>query len=72
MDFRGSHILSIDQFDRSDIEKLFSVADKLEPYASKEKITRVLEGAILGNMFLSQAQGLELVSVPPLTYLAGM
>jgi len=51
MDFRGSHILSIDQFDRSDIEKLFSVADKLEPYASKEKITRVLEGAILGNMF---------------------
>ena len=51
MDFSGSHILSIDKFDRSDIEKLFSVADKLEPYASKEKITRVLEGAILGNMF---------------------
>ena len=51
MDFSGNHILSIDQFDRSDIEKLFSVADKLEPIASKEKITRVLEGAILGNMF---------------------
>tara|TARA_B100001057_G_C22868641_1_gene957720 strand:+ start:3145 stop:4158 length:1014 start_codon:yes stop_codon:yes gene_type:complete len=51
MDFSGNHILSIDQFDRSDVEKLFSVADKLEPFASKEKITRVLEGAILGNMF---------------------
>ena len=51
MDFSGSHILSIDQFDRSDIEKLLYVADKLEPYATKEKITRVLEGAILGNMF---------------------
>ena len=51
MDFRGNHILSIDQFDRKGIEKLFSVADKLEPFASKEKITRVLEGAILGNMF---------------------
>ena len=51
MDFSGNHILSIDQFDRNDIEKLFSVADKLEPFASKEKITRVLEGAILGNMF---------------------
>ena len=51
MDFSGNHVLSIDQFDRSDIEKLFSVADKLEPFASKEKITRVLEGAILGNMF---------------------
>tara|TARA_B100000214_G_scaffold340282_1_gene286654 strand:+ start:2077 stop:3090 length:1014 start_codon:yes stop_codon:yes gene_type:complete len=51
MDFSGNHILSIDQFDRSDIEKLFSVADKLEAFASKKKITRVLEGAILGNMF---------------------
>ena len=51
MDFSGNHILSIDQFERSDIEKLFSVADKLEPFASKEKITLVLEGAILGNMF---------------------
>ena len=51
MDFSGNHILSIDQIDRSDIEKLFAVADKLEPFASKEKITRVLEGAILGNMF---------------------
>ena len=51
MDFSGNHILSIDQFDRSDIEKLFAVADKLEPFASKEKITSVLEGAILGNMF---------------------
>ena len=51
MVFSGNHILSIDQFDRTDIEKLFSVADKLEPFASKEKITRVLEGAILGNMF---------------------
>ena len=51
MDFSGNHILSIDQFDRKGIEKLFSVADKLEAFASKEKITRVLEGAILGNMF---------------------
>ena len=51
MSFRGNHILSIDQFNRNDIEQLFSVADKLEPFASKQKITRVLEGAILGNMF---------------------
>lgn len=51
MDFSGNHILSIDQFDRADIEKLFSLADNLEAFASKQKITRVLEGAILGNMF---------------------
>ena len=56
MDFSGNHILSIDQFDRTDIEKLFSVADKLEPFASKEKITRVLEGAILGNMFFEPSR----------------
>ncbi len=51
MDFSGSHILSIDQFSRSDVEKLFIIADSLEPYSSKNKVTRVLEGAILGNMF---------------------
>jgi len=51
VDFNGSHILSIDQFDRSDIDQLFSVADDLEPYSFRKKVTRVLEGAILGNMF---------------------
>ena len=51
MDFNGSHILSIDQFDRSDIDTLFSVAESLEPFSLRKKVTRVLEGAILGNMF---------------------
>ena len=51
MDFNGSHILSIDQFDRSDIDHLFLVAESLEPYSLRKKVTRVLEGAILGNMF---------------------
>ncbi|MDC0071557.1 aspartate carbamoyltransferase [Gammaproteobacteria bacterium] len=51
MDFSGSHILSIDQFERSDVERLFSLAGSLEPYSNKEKITKVLDGAILGNMF---------------------
>ncbi|MCH2272561.1 MAG: aspartate carbamoyltransferase [SAR86 cluster bacterium] len=51
MDFNGSHILSIDQFDRSDIDQLFSVANDLEPFSLRKKVTRVLEGAILGNMF---------------------
>tara|TARA_Y100001970_G_scaffold158998_1_gene194439 strand:- start:59850 stop:60857 length:1008 start_codon:yes stop_codon:yes gene_type:complete len=51
MDFRGSHIISIDQFDRTDVEEVFSVANSLEDYSLKKKVTRVLEGAILGNMF---------------------
>ena len=51
MNFSGANIISIDQFERADIEKIFSVADSMQPYALREKVTRVLEGAILGNMF---------------------
>ena len=51
MKFAGSHILSIEQFERADILRLFDVADRMAPYAHREKMTRVLEGAILGNMF---------------------
>jgi aspartate carbamoyltransferase catalytic subunit len=51
MNFVGSHILSVSQFDRDAIEQVFGVADKMEPYAQRRKVTRVLEGAILGNMF---------------------
>jgi len=49
--FAGSHILSVDQFERADIEHIFAVADTMEPFALRQKVTRVLEGAILGNMF---------------------
>ena len=51
IDFVGSHILSVSQFSRQDIDKIFSVADSMLPFANRESVTRVLEGAILGNMF---------------------
>src|SRR5262245_53533310 len=51
MQFAGSHILSVEQFERADIERVFHVADLMEPYAHRRRITRVLQGAILGNMF---------------------
>lgn len=51
MNFTGAHILSITQFERQDIERIFQVADAMEPYALRKRVTRVLEGAILGNMF---------------------
>ena len=51
MEFTGSHILSIGQFERLDIERVFQVADTMEPFAQRRRVTRVLEGAILGNMF---------------------
>ena len=51
MDFIGHHVLSVDQFARADIERIFEVADEMQPYAERTRITRVLEGAILGSMF---------------------
>lgn len=55
MNFVGSHILSIDQFERDDIRRIFDVADQMEPYALRKKKTRVLEGAILGSMFFESS-----------------
>lgn len=51
MQFAGSHILSIAQFERPDVERLFEVADRMRPYAHRERMTKVLDGAILGAMF---------------------
>jgi aspartate carbamoyltransferase catalytic subunit len=51
MRFPGAHILSVTQFDRSDVERIFEVADSMKPYAHRDRMTKVLDGAILGNMF---------------------
>ncbi|NMH60015.1 aspartate carbamoyltransferase [Alteromonas ponticola] len=50
-DFTGNHILSVNQFDRDAIDKVFTVADSMAPYAKRQKRTEVLNGAILGNLF---------------------
>ena len=51
MQFAGSHILSVHQFERADVERIFEVADRMGPYARRKRVTRVLDGAILGSMF---------------------
>lgn len=51
MKFPGSHVISIEQLERADIERVFAVADRMVPYAQRKRITKVLDGAILGNMF---------------------
>lgn len=51
MKFAGSHILSVSQFERGDVEHIFEVADGMEPYAHRRLVTHVLDGAILGSMF---------------------
>jgi len=44
-------LLSVDQFNRDSVEALFRVADLMQPIARRQKISRVLEGAVLGNPF---------------------
>ena len=51
MQFAGSHILSVQQFERADVEHIFALADRMGPYARRRRVTRVLAGAILGSMF---------------------
>ena len=51
MHFPGAHIISVNQFERADVERIFNVADSMVPYAHRERMTKVLEGAILGNLF---------------------
>ncbi|ASR89944.1 MULTISPECIES: aspartate carbamoyltransferase [Alcaligenes] len=48
----GKHqLLSVDQFTRETVEELCSLADIMQPIARRQKVSRVLEGAVLGNLF---------------------
>lgn len=51
MNFTRQHLLSVKNLSLESIDELFQVAEKMRPYAKREKVTRVLEGAVLGNMF---------------------
>ena len=51
MNFTGQHILSVNQFNRDSLEYIFHIASKMDPYAKRQKRTKVLDGAILGNLF---------------------
>src|SRR5688572_948887 len=45
------HLLSVDVFERESVEHLLRIAKHMEPIARRQKVTRVLEGAVLGNLF---------------------
>ena len=51
MNFKGQHLLSVKDISLELIDELFLVAESMRPYAERQKVTRVLEGAVLGNMF---------------------
>jgi aspartate carbamoyltransferase catalytic subunit len=51
MNFTGSHILTVDQFELADVQRIFETATMMEPFALRRRRSRVLEGALLGNLF---------------------
>ena len=51
INFSGSNILSVTQFQKKDIDHILSVADDMLPYASGQETTKVLDGAVLANLF---------------------
>ena len=46
-----AQLLSVDVFDRELVEDFMRVAESMEPIARRQKVSRVLEGAVLGNLF---------------------
>lgn len=51
MDFYDRDIVSIKDFTRSEIEYLLDLSEKMIPYSTGEKVNKVLDGKILGNLF---------------------
>lgn len=51
MEFKGAHFISIDQLSRPDIDLVFRVAEHMEPFARRQRRTRVLGSAVLCNLF---------------------
>lgn len=51
MSLQGTHILSVEQFSLQQINAIFATAEKLEAVAKGKVTTRLLNGAILANLF---------------------
>ncbi|MGP9808272.1 aspartate carbamoyltransferase [Halomonas sp. AOP12-C2-37] len=45
------HLLTVDSLNRESVDHLLRVAARMEPIAQRRQVTRVLEGAVLGNLF---------------------
>ena len=52
MEFHNADIISVNQFDRSDLEKIFVLADRMREIARGKIRNTLLDGKILANLFL--------------------
>lgn len=48
---QGRHLLSVLQFNRHNLRKLFDLADAVDPIAKRRAVCTVLDGAMLGSLF---------------------
>lgn len=51
MDFQNMDVVSIRDFNREQIEEILHLSKEMLPYARGEKVTKMLDGKILGNLF---------------------
>jgi aspartate carbamoyltransferase catalytic subunit len=51
MDFYDKDLVSIRDLDRNQIEKLLDLSEEMIPYAKGDKVERILDGRVLGNLF---------------------
>ncbi|NLU46064.1 MAG: aspartate carbamoyltransferase [Euryarchaeota archaeon] len=51
MDFYDKDLVSIRDLDRAHIEALLDLSEEMIPYARGEKVERMLDGRVLGNLF---------------------
>ncbi|MCL2471104.1 MAG: aspartate carbamoyltransferase [Propionibacteriaceae bacterium] len=48
---QGRHLLSVSQFTRENLKRLFDVADAVDPIAKRQAVCTALDGAMLGSLF---------------------
>jgi aspartate carbamoyltransferase catalytic subunit len=48
---KGQHLLSVKDINLDFIHELFHVAEMMRIFASRQQVSKVLDGAVLGNMF---------------------
>ncbi len=51
MSLKGRDIISIRDLSKEDIQLVLDTAEKMEPYAKGEKLSKLMEGKILGTLF---------------------
>lgn len=71
MNFKGNDILAAAQFDRPTIEEVLGIAQKLLPYARKEKFGTQLEGKVLAALFYEPSTRTRLSFETAMTRLGG-